>query len=67
MKNKAYLLGYQYIYHCQGTKETANDYVLIHAPDDASFNNIRSRLVNAKNHPYNYEINIESIENLTID
>jgi hypothetical protein len=67
MKRKAYLLKYNYISHCQGTEDKGIDYALVYAPDDASFNNIRSRLFNKKNEEYNHEIDVESVENMTID
>ena len=63
---KAYLLRYGYEYHCQGTAERAIDYALIYAPEDAAFNNIRSRLMMQKHREYSYEIDVDSVENMTI-
>ena len=66
MKIKAYLLRYIYISHCQGTEDRGIDYALVYAPDNASFNNIRSRLMMQKNREYDYEIDVDSVENMTI-
>ena len=66
MKMKAYLLRYIYFSHCQGTKDRSVDYALVYAPEDASFSNIRSRLMMQKHREYSYEIDVDSVENMTI-
>jgi hypothetical protein len=60
------LFKYKYTYHCQGTEEVAEDYALMYVPEDASFNNNRSTLMNKKHREYDYEIDIHSVEDLTI-
>jgi hypothetical protein len=60
------LLRYQYKYDNQGSDEYGIDYALIYAPEDASFNNIRSVLFNQKHKEYYYEIDIDSVEDMTI-
>lgn len=60
------LFKYNYKYYVQGTEEWSTDYALIYAPKDASFNNVRSGLFNAKNKEYYYEIDLESVEDMTI-
>ena len=40
---------------------------LIHCPKDASFNNVRSTLFNARHIEGVYEIDIDSVKNATIE
>jgi hypothetical protein len=61
------LLKYNYKWYCQGTEEQETEYVLIHAPKDASFNNVRSVLMNMRYNEYDHIIDIESVEDLTIE
>jgi hypothetical protein len=63
---KAYLLNYCYYTWCQGTRDRNVGYALIYAPSDASFANIRSRLVSAYHRQGSYEIILDSVENQTI-
>ena len=66
-KLKAYkLFGYTYYTWCQGTKDRNYGYALLYVPVDAGFNNNRSRLMNAKHIENHYEIDINSVEDLTI-
>jgi len=60
------LLKYNYKYDCQGTDEYGVDYALVFAPKDACFNNVRSTLFNEKYKKNDYEIDINSVENMTI-
>jgi hypothetical protein len=60
------LLSYTYVTYCQGTADEGQGYALIKIPDDASFNNARSTLIQRKHIEGQYEIDIESIEDLTI-
>lgn len=60
------LYSYEYKYHVQGTEERDVEYALLHVPEDASFNNIRSTLLNAKHRNYSHEIDINSVVDLTI-
>ena len=61
------LLKYNYRWYCQGTEEWGETYALIHAPKDASFNNIRSTLINQRHNEYDHYIDIESVQDLTIE
>jgi hypothetical protein len=66
MEFKERLLKYTYTYYVQGSEEKGVEYALIHAPENATFNNVRSTLM-LKRHKENYhEIDIESVEDLTI-
>jgi len=62
----ARLLKYRYRYYCQGTEEEAQEYVLVYAPIDASFENVRSILMNEKYRSDDHEIFIDSVEEMTI-
>jgi len=64
---KYVLLGYTYTTYCQGTADRNEGTALIHCPEDCSFNNIRSTLLNKKYHKGVYEIDIESVVDLTIE
>lgn len=55
------LFRYNYIYHIQGTKERGTEYALLYVPKDSTFNNNERR-----NENYYHEIDIGSIEDLTI-
>ena len=67
MEWKYVLLEYNYKYYNQGTEEWEHTFALIHCPADASFNNVRSALFNARNEEYYHEIDIESVKNATIE
>lgn len=65
--NSSYrLLKYMYKYYVQGSEEIAIEYALILAPENASFNNIRSTLLNNRHKEHTHEIIIESVEDMTI-
>ena len=54
------LLKYTYTSYCQGTADRGVEYALVYAPEDASSNNVRSRLINQKQKEYDHEIDIDS-------
>lgn len=60
------LLSYTFHTYCQGTRDHGFAYALVHHPSDASFNNIRSRLFEAKHRDDFYEIDVDSVEDCTI-
>lgn len=60
------LFKYRYTYYCQGTEETDVEYALLYVPEDASFNNNRSTLINKRHNNYDHIIDINSVEDLTI-
>jgi len=60
------LFKYKYTYYVQGTEEIDIDYALLKVPKDASFNNNRSTLINNRYKKYSHEIDIESVEDVTI-
>lgn len=60
------LFKYNYITYCQGTADRNEGYALLHVPEDASFNNNRSTLFNAKHVDGVYEIDPDSVEDVTI-
>jgi len=60
------LFRYRYTYYVQGTEEQDIEYALLYVPEDASFNNNRSTLMNARYRKYDHEIDIESVTDLTI-
>jgi len=61
------LFEYSYTYYNQGTEETDIGYALLHVPNDASFNNNRSTLLNNKHVEGSHEIDFESVKDLTIE
>jgi len=61
------LFKYNYVTYCQGSADRNVGYALLHVPNDASFSNNRSTLLNAKNREHQYEIDIGSIEDMTIN
>lgn len=69
MKNnwKYVLLEYVYYTYCQGTRDRNYGQALIHCPEDCSFNNIRSTLINKRHREGVSEIDIESVKDLTIE
>jgi hypothetical protein len=67
MNNKYVLLEYDYHTYCQGTRDRGHGFALIHAPCDASFANIRSTLLYNKHVEGVYEIDVDSVENVTIE
>jgi len=50
----------------QGSTEKDTEYALMHVPKDASFSNNRSTLINARYKKYSHEIDVYSVEDLTI-
>ena len=64
---KYVLLEYVYITYCQGSEDRNSGIALIHCPEDCSFNNIRSTLINKKHHEGVYEIDIHSVRDVTIE
>ena len=60
------LFNYTYTTYCQGTADRNEGYALLHVPEDACFNNNRSTLFNAKHREGFYEIDIDSVEDMTI-
>jgi len=69
MKNnwKYVLLEYNYTSYCQGTADRSVGQALIHCPEDCSFNNIRSTLFNRRHREGDYEIDIKSVRDMTIE
>jgi len=67
MEWKYVLLEYDYISHCQGSEDLGSASALIHCPADCSFNNIRSTLYQKRNRPYNHEILIDTVKDVTIE
>jgi hypothetical protein len=64
---KYVLLEYNCTTYCQGTADRGHDFALIHCPEDCSFNNVRSTLINARHIEGVYEIDIKSVKNATIE
>ena len=64
---KYVLLEYNYITYCQGTADRNSGTALIHCPEDCSFSNVRSTLLNAKHIEGIYEIDINSVKDVTIE
>jgi hypothetical protein len=64
---KYVLLGYIYTTYCQGTADRYGGMALIHCPNDCSFNNIRSTLFNERHRKGVYEIDVDSVVDLTIE
>jgi len=60
------LFKYTFHSHCQGSRDRGVEYALLHVHEDASFNNNRSHLILQRHEDYNHEIDIESVEDLTI-
>jgi hypothetical protein len=60
------LFRYNYTSYCQGTADHGWEYALLYVPKNATFNNNRSTLIN-KRHTDNHEIDIDSVEDLTIE
>ena len=60
------LLSYTVTTYCQGTADRGNDIALLHVPEDSTFNNSRSTLMNKRNREGVYEIDIESVVDMTI-
>lgn len=61
------LLEYDYIQYCQGTADRGHGYALIHLPKDATIADAKSLLVKLKDRRYSHEIDIDSIEDATIE
>jgi len=64
---KYVLLEYTYYTYCQGTRDRNFGQNLIHCPSDCSFNNIRSTLLNKRHREGRYEIDIDSVKDITIE
>lgn len=60
------LFKYNYIYYVQGTKEKDVEYALLQVPENATFNNNRSTLIQQRHEKYDHEIVINSVQDLTI-
>ena len=60
------LFKYSYVTWCQGSRDRGVEYAMLYVPEDASFSNNRSTLLNKKHIPGEYEIDIKSVEDLTI-
>jgi len=60
------LFKYSYTRDAQGSTDRGEEYALMHVPADASFNNNRSTLMNARHKKWYHEIDIESVVDLTI-
>jgi len=60
------LLKYRVTTYCQGSEDIGIEYALLCVPSDSTFNNIRITLLNEKHQNDVYEIDINSVENLTI-
>jgi hypothetical protein len=67
MEWKYVLLEYNYSTYCQGTEDHNVGQALIHCPKDCSFANIRSTLFNKKHREGIYEIDINSVVDVTIE
>jgi len=61
------LFKYTYISYNQSTMVYRSEYALLHVPKDAPFTNNRSTLYNARHKDYYHEIEMDSIEDLTIN
>lgn len=61
------LFKYTYTYYVQGTEEQGTEYALMYVPKDATFNNNRSTLLNRRNKEYYHEIDVESVQDLTVN
>ena len=64
---KYVLFEYDYITYCQGTADRNHGFALVHCPEDCSFANARSVLINKKHIEGVYEINIKSVEDVTLE
>lgn len=62
----ARLLKYQYKCFVQGGEEIGTEYAFVYAPEDATFANVRSRLIIGKHKQDHYEIILDSVEDMTI-
>ena len=60
------LFSYTFTTYCQGTADRGNDWALLYVPENSTFNNTRSVLINKKHREGIYEIDIESVEDMTI-
>lgn len=64
---KYVLFEYNYITYCQGTADRGHTFALVHCPEDCSFANARSVLINAKHRENYHEININSVKDVTLE
>jgi len=60
------LFKYEYKYYVQGSEDWGVEYVLLRVPESATFNNNRSTLINERHKEDNHEIDIDSVQDLTI-
>ena len=60
------LFKYNYTYYVQGTEENDVEYALLYVPEDVTFNNNRSTLFEKRYQKHYHEIDIDSVEDLTI-
>ena len=70
METSYVLLGYTYYTDCQGTKDRNYGTTLVKVPKSNSadeFIRARETLYNLKHEKWYYDIELDSIENLTID
>jgi hypothetical protein len=61
------LFTYIYLSDCQGTADRNVGFALLHVPEDATFNNNRSTLYNAKHIDIYHDIFLNTVEDLTIE
>jgi len=61
------MLEYDFTYDCQGTDELVHTCVLMHCPEDATFENIRSMLFQRKYNKYHHVIDLDSVVDVTIE
>jgi hypothetical protein len=67
MKMKYVLLEYDYTTYCQGTADHNSGMMLVHCPKDATFIEVRAALMNLRHVKGEYEIDIKSVSNATIE
>jgi len=60
------LFKYRYENYNQGSIHTHTEYALLNVPEDATFNNNVATLVENRHVEYYHEIDISSVEDLTI-
>jgi len=61
------LFKYNYVTYSQGTEDIGVEYALLYVPKYATFANNKSTLYQARQRDGFYEINYDSIEDLTIN
>ena len=60
------LFKYRYATYCQGTRDRGVDFALLYVPSDASFNNNKSTLFADKHVDGEYEIDLDSVVDMTV-